>query len=159
MATTPVTARLVTTAPASPGRRETQTFHSRDAELRRMSDWFRRFASETSFPEDKSLDMELCLNEILTNINQYAYEDSGPEREIRVTLHREGPRLEATIEDDGRPFNPVEAPEPSHPESLAGASIGGWGIPIVRSMANEVRYERRDGFNRLVIVFAVEPTP
>src|SRR5262249_1395156 len=127
--------RTGSASPTSPGRRETQTFQNRDAELRRMSEWFRRFAADTSFREDKSLDMELCLNEILININSYAYEDPGAEREIRVTLRREGPLLEATIEDDGRPFNPVEAPEPSHPESLAGAQIGGWGIPIVRSMA------------------------
>jgi serine/threonine-protein kinase RsbW len=135
-----------------PGRRETQIFRNCDEELRRMSEWFRCFAAESGFSEEKALDIELCLNEMFTNINHYAHQDSRVEHEIRLTLAREGRRLEAVIEDDGRPFNPVEAPAPVFPESLADAKIGGWGIPIVRALADEVHYERRDGRNRLVIV-------
>jgi len=159
MTPAPMIDRTDTASPASPGRRETQTFQTRDAELRKMSDWFRRFAAESALPEGRALDMELCLNEILTNINHYAHRESDGEREIQVTLHRQDRRLEATIEDDGLPFNPVESPEPSAPESLAQARIGGWGIPIVRALADEVRYERRDGRNRLVLLFSsAEPT-
>ena len=121
-----------------------------------MSDWFRRFAAETGFSDQKALDLELCLNEILTNINHYAHPDLDVEREIHLTLVREGQRLEAVVEDDGQPFNPAQAPRPEAPESLANAKIGGWGIPIVHALADEVRYERRDGRNRLVIV-AVDP--
>jgi len=117
-----------------------------------MSDWFRGFAAETGIPEDRALDVELCLNEILTNINHYAFEESEPVRDIRVTLERKNGRLEAMIEDDGRPFNPVEAPPLEAPESLAGAQVGGWGIPIVRTLADEVRYERRGGANLLTIL-------
>jgi serine/threonine-protein kinase RsbW len=98
--------------------------------------------------------MELCLNEILTNINHYAHRESESEREIQVTLETQSRGLEATIEDDGLPFNPVEAPEPSAPESLAQARIGGWGIPIVRALADQVHYERREGRNRLVLLFS-----
>ena len=117
-----------------------------------MSEWFRRFAAESGFSEEKALDIELCLNEIFANINDHAYPDSRVEHEVRLTLARQGRRLEAVIEDDGRPFNPVEAPAPVFPGSLADATIGGWGIPIVRALADEVRYERSDGRNRLVIV-------
>jgi serine/threonine-protein kinase RsbW len=149
--------RRVADSPPPPARRESQTFRNRDEELRRMSDWFRRFAAESGFSEQKALDLELCLNEVLTNINHYAHQDSDAEREIRVALSHEGCRLEAAIEDDGQPFNPVEASAPANPGSLEEARVGGWGIPIVRALADEVRYERRDGRNRLVIV-SIDPT-
>jgi serine/threonine-protein kinase RsbW len=116
-----------------------------------MSDWFRRFAAEAGVPAGKALDVELCLNEILTNINHYAHEGSAESRQTQVTLEFQGGRLVATIEDDGKPFNPVETPAPPIPETLSDSKIGGWGIPIVRALTDEVHYERRDGRNRLVL--------
>src|SRR5262249_48185895 len=103
--TDPMTDSSVAASPAAPSRLETRTFRSSDSELRRMSDWFRRFAAASGIPEERTLDLELCLNEILTNINHYAYEEADPAHDIRVTLQRKDGRLEAVIEDDGRPFN------------------------------------------------------
>jgi serine/threonine-protein kinase RsbW len=118
-----------------------------------MSEWFRLFASESGLPESRALDLELCLNEILTNINHYAYEEAGAgERDVRVTLERKDGALEATIEDGGRPFNPLDADPLQRPESIEASQVGGWGIPIFRALADEVRYERRGGVNLLTIL-------
>jgi serine/threonine-protein kinase RsbW len=140
-------------SPQSRGRRETRVFRSSDSELRAMSDWFRRFAAEAGLPESRALDLELCLNEILTNINHYAFEKPGEgDHEVRVMIERKDNALEATIEDDGRPFNPLEAPSLRQPESLEASQVGGWGIPIFRALADEVRYERRGDANLLTIL-------
>jgi len=116
-----------------------------------MSEWFRRFARETGIAEPKALDFELCLNEIVTNIILYGYDAPG-EREIHITLERDRGDLRATIEDDGRPFDPLGAKPPGQPATLEDATLGGWGIPIVRALVDDWRYERRDGRNRLTIV-------
>jgi serine/threonine-protein kinase RsbW len=133
----------------------TSSFRNDDTELRRLSHWFRQFAAERGVPEAQALDFELCLNELATNIIHYAYDDVGA-REIRVTLERTTDGLRATIEDDGRPFDPLQAAIPSPPSSLESARIGGWGIPIVRALADEVAYERRDGWNRVTILSRIE---
>ena len=62
-------------------------------------------------------------------------------------------RVSLEIEDDGRPFDPLQtAAEPSA-KSLEEARIGGWGIGIVRHFADELQYRRVDARNRLTVIF------
>jgi anti-anti-sigma factor len=48
------------------------------------------------------------------NVIHYAYADRG-DHEIRIALEMEGEELRATVEDDGRPFNPLEKEPPRSP--------------------------------------------
>lgn len=134
-----------------------------------MSEWFRDFARETGTPMAPSLDFELCLNELMANVIRYAYraagESEGPDPEnresphrLRVSLERRPGLLAATLEDDGRPFDPTSVEDPSATESLADARVGGWGIPILRAFASAIRYERRDGKNVVSIEMPVSET-
>ncbi len=61
--------------------------------------------------------------------------------------------IRTTVEDDGRPFDPLKSVLPEPARSLERASIGGWGIPIVRALADHIVHERIDGKNRLTVVF------
>ena len=135
-----------------------RAFRNDDAELRPLSEWFRKFARANEVPESRALDFELCLNELVTNVIHYAYADRG-RHEIRVALESDGESLRATIEDDGRPFNPLEKEAPPIPHSLEEAGIGGWGIPIVRAFADELAYQRRDGRNSVTIVSRASRPP
>lgn len=127
----------------------TQSFRSDDAELRRMSEWFRDFARRTTFPLERALDFELCLNELMANAIQHG--SAGPDHEIRITLQDDAGSLRATLEDDGRPFDPLTLARRPGGETLESIRPGGWGIPIVRALADELRYERRDGRNVVAI--------
>jgi len=138
--------------------RASRTFRNDDAELRPLSEWFQAFAKESGISESRALDFELCLNELVTNVIHYAYSDRG-RHEIRVSLEHDDDRVRATIEDDGRPFNPLEKEPPSIPGSLDEAGIGGWGIPIVRAFTDELSYERENGRNRLTFVFRRDSRP
>ena len=147
------------TEPAAPAESATrsETFAARATELRRMSEWFRRFAEETSVPQDAALDFELCLNELMENLVRHGCGD-GCEHELSLTLEREPKALTAILEDDGAQFDPtsfVQRPDESR-ETVAGLSIGGWGIPIVRSFTSAMRYERRDGRNRTRIEMRID---
>jgi anti-sigma regulatory factor (Ser/Thr protein kinase) len=140
--------------PSKPWRspeRDERSFRNDDVELGPLSEWFRCFARENGIADARALDFELCLNEIVTNVIHYAYADRGA-HEIRIFLEREGEDLRATVEDDGRPFNPLEKEPPAIPASLEEARVGGWGIPIVRAFADDLSYERRNGRNRLTII-------
>lgn len=117
-----------------------------------MSRWLRGFAAEGDISADRAADLELCLNELVTNIIHHAYLDDR-DHEIRIALERAPGEIRTTIEDDGRPFDPLKSVLPEPARSLEKASIGGWGIPIVRALADHIVHERVDEKNRLTFVF------
>ena len=97
--------------------------------------------------------MQLCLEEAVANIIMYGGADAIV---IAVELERNYGTLVARIEDNGRQFDPTRAPGPVPAPSLEEANVGDLGIHLMRSFANGMDYERRDGRNRLTLRF-VEP--
>src|SRR5262249_23691887 len=101
---------------------------------------------------DVSFAIQFCLEEAVANVIMYG--GSKDDRlEIAVELEREDGALVARVEDNGRQFDPTKAPPPPEPSSLADAKLGNLGIHLVRSFANDMGYERRDGRNRLTLRF------
>ena len=93
-------------------------------------------------------DLNLALEEILNNIISYAYTDSR-EHEIKVRLSAQPGEIRAEVEDDGQPFNPLEAPEPDTAKSLEERTIGGLGIHLVRKLMDGLEYKRQGERNFL----------
>jgi anti-sigma regulatory factor (Ser/Thr protein kinase) len=97
-------------------------------------------------------DAELCLDELVTNVIRYAWADPAG-REVAVRVERTPSELTVTIEDDGRPFDPRQAPAPTIPRSLDEAIPGGRGLMLVKAICQRLDYERRDGRNRVTFGF------
>jgi len=121
-----------------------------------MSRWFRLVAAEIGLDAARIDDLELCLNELLANVLNYAYADGRADpaekaREIRIIAEGGVSDLRVSVEDDGRPFDPRAKPSPEPPGSLDRAGIGGWGLPIVRALTKDLTYERRGERNRVTI--------
>ena len=95
--------------------------------------------------------MNLALDEVVTNVIRYAHDDDGRQHQIVVRLALEQDVLTAQVEDEGRAFNPVEAPAPDIGASIDERPIGGLGIHLVRSVMNSVEYRREDGRNVLTM--------
>jgi serine/threonine-protein kinase RsbW len=57
----------------------------------------------------------------------------------------------AEIEDDGRPFNPLETPPPNVGASLPEKPIGGLGIHLAKTMMDSMAYRREAEKNILTI--------
>ncbi len=58
-----------------------------------------------------------------------------------------GDEITVEIEDDGRAFDPFDAPPPDLTSSIEERAIGGLGVHLVRSLTDDASYERRDGRN------------
>lgn len=96
--------------------------------------------------------VRLTIEELLTNIIKYGYEDSA-EHLIYLDFAL-GPPATLRIEDDGRPFDPtLSAPVPDLDAPIAERPIGGLGLHLIRAQTAAMRYARRDGINRLDLVF------
>jgi serine/threonine-protein kinase RsbW len=123
------------------------------AELRRMSRWLQDFAFDAELRPDVTSVIDLCANEVVVNIISYAYESAGP-REIALELDAIPGGVRLVVSDDGRPFNPLQAPDHVPPLRLDEATIGGLGILLVRRMASRCEY-RRDQDRNIVSIEAV----
>ena len=92
----------------------------------------------------------LAMDEILSNIIQYAHPEQGG-RDIGLRLAMEEGGLRLTFSDSGQPFDPLSAPRPRLDLSLEDRPVGGLGIHMIRDMAREMRYRRENGRNILDI--------
>ena len=124
------------------------------AELERLAGWIQGW-SEQGVSSDVAFAMALCLEEAVANVIMYGGAKDAS-LEIAVEVERNGEALVAMIEDNGRQFDPTQVPPPPALTSLEEAKIGDLGIHLMRSFANGMHYERRDGRNRLTLRF-LEP--
>lgn len=107
-------------------------------------------ATTHALPSGPVTDMQVALDEVLTNIVQYAHADGGA-HDIRVRLTVSPEVLEAEVEDDGQPFDPLTLPPPDLHGALADRAVGGLGIHFVRRLMSDVRYAHVNNRNRLVL--------
>ena len=124
------------------------------AELRRMSAWLVGEARALGVPAPVVDDLEVCANEAVTNVINYGFE-GGRRHEIALRIAVDARQVSLQIEDDGRPFNPLDLPERPDPPSLREAPVGGFGVRLIRRLMPASRYERRGGRNVLTLSTAI----
>jgi anti-sigma regulatory factor (Ser/Thr protein kinase) len=122
---------------------ETRGFVNDVAELRRLSEWIRAYATAAGLEEGLTYHVDLCLDEAVSNIIRFGYEHAS-RGIITVSLEVLNDRLRAIVVDAGRMFNPVGHAPPVVPTVLDDVPVGGFGIPLMRSFADALEY-RRDG--------------
>lgn len=116
-----------------------------------MREEFILFCEGSGVPSPAIDELALALAETLDNVIEHAYAGRpGGVVLVEAAVERAGGvRLE--VRDRGPAFDPTAAADPA-PVPLEERSFGGFGLKLVRSLVDEVRYERRDGENRLVLV-------
>jgi sigma-B regulation protein RsbU (phosphoserine phosphatase) len=120
------------------------------SELERFNQTLTEFGRRHGLAANVVHDLNLALEEILTNIISYGYTDNR-EHEIQVRLSVQPGEVRVYVEDDGQPFNPLEAPEPDITKPLEERTIGGLGIHLVRKLMDGLDYKRQGDRNLLII--------
>ena len=120
------------------------------SELQRLNQIVTEFAERHGLSSELVFRLNLVLEEIITNVISYGYEDRL-EHEISVRLSWQDRSIKVEVEDDGRPFNPLEAPPPDMGKPLAERKVGGLGIHLVREMMDELEYRRENDKNLLIL--------
>jgi anti-sigma regulatory factor (Ser/Thr protein kinase) len=119
------------------------------SEIARVADMVDEFAARHQFSDEVIVALNVSLDEILNNIISYGYEDAA-HHEIAVRLVLRNGHVEATVEDDGKPFDPLTVPAPDLTSSPR--QIGGVGLHFVRNLTDEQTYTRRDRINELRMI-------
>ena len=97
------------------------------------------------------LQLDLVVEEIFVNIAHYAYAPQTGSVTITCKVSTEPARLTVSFADSGKPFNPLEKPDPDVTLSSEERSIGGLGIFLVKKYMSSVNYDYKDGKNILTL--------
>ena len=120
------------------------------SELAKLSHTLTEFGQRHKLPQAVSFAIKLALEEIVTNAISHGFTDQREHR-ISIGLALEQSVLRAQVEDDGPAFNPLEIPAPDTKQPLEERAVGGLGIHLVRTLMDEVEYQRQNGRNVLVL--------
>lgn len=124
-------------------------------EISRLAELIESFGAEHGVPERAIFNLNLALDEILTNIIEYAFPDGGA-HQILVRLALDEWALRAEVIDDGSPYDPTARPDPDTTLSLEERPIGGLGVYFAKRMMDRVEYHRDGGRNRLTLVRLID---
>ena len=118
------------------------------AALTDMAERVEAFGEAQSLPANVVNALNVVLDEAVSNAINYGY-DAGARGEIVVRLRHRPDGVTVEVEDDGRPYDPLQTPPPDLTLSLEERPIGGLGVHLIRSLMDEVSYARVGGRNVL----------
>jgi anti-sigma regulatory factor (Ser/Thr protein kinase) len=126
------------------------TLVNRAEEVARLQDELEQFGSRQGLAGSSLHQIQLALEEHLANIFRYAYHDKA-EHKVTVRIRIDEHLLEIEVADGGRPFNPLEFPEPDLTIPLEHRPIGGLGIHMIRKSVDQLAYRRERDQNILTM--------
>lgn len=126
------------------------TLDNNFSELDRLHPIVEHFGHVHGLEKRKKFEINLVVEEIFTNIISYAYEDKN-DHPILFILLCDKNNVTIRIEDDGAPFNLLEAEPADLKADLEYRSIGGLGIHLIRKFVDEIKYQRQENKNIITI--------
>ncbi|MBE2205294.1 MAG: ATP-binding protein [Chthoniobacterales bacterium] len=119
-------------------------------EIPPAADAVEHFLHEQEAPTEILYLARLVIEELVSNVIKYGY-DNPEGHEIRLDVRIEARTMILELSDEGRPFNPLEAPAPDLQLPAEERPIGGLGIHFVRSLSDSVDYHRIGAKNIVTI--------
>ena len=105
---------------------------------------------QNGLPPEIAFDINLAVDELLTNTITYGYDDGG-ERLIELMFRFDGDEAMVRIADEGEPFDPLQLPDPDKEAPLESRAKRGLGVFLVRNVMDLVEYRRGDGCNIITL--------
>lgn len=127
------------------------TLKNKISELNKLAEELQKFSSGNNLSNEVLFDINLALDELVTNIISYGFDDND-EHLIFITILRNENSIEILLEDEGKEFNPLEQETPDLGKPIEEREIGGLGIYFVRKKMNEIIYSRNGDKNILKLV-------
>lgn len=107
------------------------------------------FAGAAALAPSCRRDLELLLEELVTNIFNHGYRPDRPGH-VHIGLRFFNDTVRITMCDRAPAFDPL-AHKPDNPVMLESANIGGAGIALMRRLTTDRRYVRVAGRNMLAM--------
>lgn len=132
------------------------------ADVTASARWLDTIATDQKLPEQLVFSLQLCLEELMSNIVRHggaAGRKSGSDLSpdvttplnVEITVTVEDQSVSMTVEDNGRPFDVVNAPARPIDKPLDEVEPGGLGIQLIRSFSSSLVYEQAGLGNRVTV--------
>ena len=119
------------------------------AELAHVTHALDRLGKDAAIPEKAVTQLQVALDEVLSNIIKYAWPEGGA-HELQVHIETRRDEIEAVITDDGVAFDPRG--QPDAPSRGRPSRRGGLGLHMLRQLVDRIEYARIDGRNRVTLI-------
>ena len=119
-------------------------------ELQRLNLFIEEICDELSLDMGLRLDLNLVLEEVVSNVIFYAYPE-GTTADIELLAESDGKELTFVLSDQGKHFDPTAKEDLDTDVNPMNRELGGMGIYIVKNIMNEVTYQRLEGRNLLTM--------
>lgn len=131
-----------------------KTAHTYSAKLENLDTIYadaENFCGENGVDAASLFALNLCLDEIFTNIVSYGYKNDDT-KEVEIELEISGGNLSAKITDSAPPFDPLtQAAAPDITADAQERDIGGLGIYFIKKNMDSVSYRYVGGKNELTM--------
>lgn len=121
-----------------------KTIESRTGNLLEVREFVLRAAREFGFSEEEASKIVLAVDEACTNVIKHAYQ-FATDRKIEIVIQPVKDRMQITVIDDGKSFNPSIAKLPDLKQHLSHYRRGGLGIYLMRTLMDKVEYKYAPG--------------
>lgn len=113
--------------------------------LEQVAEALDAFCAAERVPDEVAWRLRVALDEIVANIVSHTpHTEAGVGPALDVWFRTQPGAVEITVADDGPAFNPLLHPDPDVTLPLRARQPGGLGITLVKSLMDDVHYERTD---------------
>lgn len=119
-------------------------------ELTRVEVFLEELGEEWGLAMPLIFSLNLVLEEALTNIISYGYDDEDTHT-INIYFRKTGDELSISIIDDGHEYDPTLRSDPDITLSAEERPIGGLGIFLIKKVMDKVEYQRKEKQNYLIL--------
>ena len=124
--------------------------------IQTITDFVDARLEEINCPMKAMMQINIAIDELLSNVAQYAYGDKVGQVTVGVDTAGKPMAVQLTFIDEGVPYDPLKKEDPDITLAAEERGIGGLGIYMVKKTMDEFHYEYRDGKNIITVRKIVE---
>ena len=118
-------------------------------QIQKVSEKIEQCMKSHGWGEDAVLDVQLAVEEAVTNSILHGYD--GTSGTIAIRIETTPHYITVEVADDAPAFDPLSVPDPDIDADLEDRQIGGLGIFLIRRVMDEVTY-RFDGKRNILVL-------
>ena len=128
-----------------------KTFPAQVESIAGITEMVDRALVDTACPAKARMQIDVAVDEIVSNIARYAYKTGTGDVTVRVSFDEGRRTVRLDFCDGGVPYDPLTAPDPDVTLNAGERGVGGLGVYLVKRIMDDVRYEYMDGHNILTL--------
>ena len=124
-------------------------------EVSLLAEFVEELCADLDLSAETTMNINLALEEAIANVIMYAY-PSGEKHDMLLRVTSTQSQLVFLLTDNGVSFDPTKIEDVNIMLPIEERPVGGLGIFLIRSIMNEVSYQRLDGENHLIMKKNIE---